>query len=64
MGSVADPGFPIGGGVPTSDMGVFQQKHMQKRKNWITFEGTRASGSPPGSANGDCTVTVTVLFTI
>ena len=31
--SVADPGFPIGGvpchwGVPTSDVGAFQQKHM------------------------------------
>ena len=41
--TVADPGFPIGGapshwglgGAPTSDVGTFWQKRMQKRKYWI-----------------------------
>ena len=40
--AVTDPGFPVGGGTdplgaPTSDMGVFQQKHMQKLKNWARW---------------------------
>ena len=34
----ADPGFPVGGtptlfGGSTSDVGIFQQKRMSKRKN-------------------------------
>ena len=40
--------FPLGGGgvrshwgAPTSDMGTFRQKHVQKRKNWIPL------GAPP-----------------
>ena len=39
--AVADPGFPVGGGVDplggawTSDMGAFWQKCMQKRKNLV-----------------------------
>ena len=50
--SVADPGFPVGrghravGGAPTSDMGAFRQKHMQKRKNWILLGGGRAPAAP------------------
>ena len=28
--TVADPGFPVGGGVPTSDVGTFRQKCMRK----------------------------------
>ena len=39
--AVADPGFPLGGGAPTSfdegapmsDMGAFRQKCMQKKIN-------------------------------
>ena len=46
--TVVDPGFPIGGG-PTSDAGAFQQKCMQKQKNWIPLGGGAAV--PPGSAN-------------
>ena len=42
--SVADPRFPVGG-APTSDVGAFWQKHMQKRKNWILFVGG-AGGAP------------------
>ena len=41
--SVADPGFPIGGGmgggVLTSDAYTFQRKHKQKRKKWILLGG-------------------------
>ena len=33
--SVADPGFSIGVGAPTSDKYTFRWKHMQKWKNWI-----------------------------
>ena len=29
------------GGAPTSDVGTFWQKYMQKRKNWILLGGTR-----------------------
>ena len=52
MKAVADPGFPVGGGggAPTSDMGAFWQKRMQKRKNWILLGGRQ--WCPPGSANG------------
>ena len=35
--------FPLGGaeplGVPTSNVGTFQQKHMQKWTNWIPLRG-------------------------
>ena len=48
MCTVADPGFPIGGGghrpiggVPTSDTYTFRQKHMQKRKKLILLGGVR-----------------------
>ena len=52
---VADPGFPSeeGGapshwwGAPTSDVGTFWQKCMQKRKNWILLEGVHAGSAPP-----------------
>ena len=27
------------GGVPTSNVGAFQQKHMRKQKNWILLGG-------------------------
>ena len=48
--AVADPGFPVGGGgVATSDVGVFWRKHMSKRKNWLRLGG--GGGRPPGSAN-------------
>ena len=41
------------GGVPTFDVGTFQQKRMQKQKNWILLgRGGCAGGAPPGSANG------------
>ena len=45
--SVAEPGFPVGGGqpssgyVPTSDAGTFRQKRMSKRKNWVRLGGGR-----------------------
>ena len=44
--SVADPGFPVGGGAdplggaPTSDAYTFWQKCMQKQKKWILLGGT------------------------
>ena len=47
--SVADPGFPVGGGgggAPTSDAGAFRQKCMRKQKNWVSFEGA-CTGSTP-----------------
>ena len=52
---MADPGFPVGGrravgGAPTSDVGTFWQKHMQKQKKWIPLRG-EALVAPPGSAN-------------
>ena len=37
------------GGAPTSDVGTFRQKRMQKRKNWILLGGRQRR--PPGSAN-------------
>ena len=45
---MADPGFPVGGGggAPTSNVGAFQQKHMQKRKNWILLGGGGAGSAP------------------
>ena len=49
--SVADPGFPVGGGGggPTSNVGAFRQKHMRKQKNWILLGGggARTGGVPP-----------------
>ena len=47
--------FPLGGcqaigGTPTSDIGAFWQKHMQKQKNWILLGGHMPE-APPGSAN-------------
>ena len=47
--AVADPGFPVGGGgVPTSDMGAFRQKHMRKRMNCVLLGGgARAGGASP-----------------
>ena len=52
--SVADPGFPIGGGggaeplggAPTSNVGTFRQKCMRKRKNWILLGAARALPAP------------------
>ena len=50
--SVGDPGFPVGGGgtCGTSDVSVFRQKCMPKRKNWVPYGG-RAPDTPPRSAN-------------
>ena len=40
-----------GGGVPTSDVGTFQQKHAKtKELDPIGGGGVRAGGVPPGSA--------------
>ena len=50
MFSVADPGFPVGGGAPTSNAYTFQQKCMRKRKKLILLGGGAAA--PPESANG------------
>ena len=36
--SVADPGFPFGGGPPTSNEGAFRQERMRKRKNWVPWK--------------------------
>ena len=58
--SVADPGFPVGGGAPnrwgapTSDVYTFCQKRMRKRKKLILLGGGGGGGAgsaPPGSAN-------------
>ena len=35
---MADPGFPVGGGV-MYDAGAFRQKCMCKRKNWVLLGG-------------------------
>ena len=54
--SVADPGFPVGGGVDplegawTSDLGTFRQKCMQNERTGSRRRG-RAPGTPPRSAN-------------
>ena len=42
--SVADPGFPVGGGgggkgSPTSDTVTFRQKYMAKRNNLLRSRG-------------------------
>ena len=59
--SVADPGFPVGGGgvdplggVWTSDTGAFQQKCMQKRKNWVLQGGVHLARplDPPMHVDG------------
>ena len=43
---MADPGFPVCGvganpvgsvRAPTSDVGIFQWKRMQKQSNWVPF---------------------------
>ena len=47
---MADPGFPIGGEVPTPDATTFCKIFMSKRKNWDPWG---APGGPLGSAN-DC----------
>ena len=56
--SVADPGFPVGGGVDlvggtlTSEAGMFQKFCMSKQKNLDPWGGGRAPGtSPSRSAN-------------
>ena len=49
---VADQGFPVRGRravgeAPTSDVGAFWQKRMQKQKNWIPFGGGTCRRCPP-----------------
>ena len=52
MYSVADPGFPVGGGAPTSDVGVFLAKMHVKTKELDPVGGGAPVAPPPGSANG------------
>ena len=33
--SVADPGFPVGGGAWTPEAAMFRKICMSKRKNWV-----------------------------
>ena len=51
MDPAADPGFPAGGcrpiGRPTSDVGAFGRKHMQKRKNGVHWGRRRRPFDPP-----------------
>ena len=49
-----------GGGVPTSDVGAFWQKHMRKRKNWILLGGM-CQRRPPGSANDYVKTAVNIM---
>ena len=57
MYTVADPGFPVEGGaeplggLPTSNVGTFQQKHV-KMKELDPVGGVRTPAAPPGFANG------------
>ena len=57
--TVADPGFPVGGGhqpvggALTSDTYTFRQKCMRKQKKLILFGGA-CRRCPPGSANERC----------
>ena len=53
---IQDLSFRKGGGdllgeVPTSDVGTFQQEHMQKWKNWVHSRRC-TSAAPPGSTPG------------
>ena len=53
---VADPGFPVGGGVDlvggawTPEAAMFHKICMSKRKNW-SLGGVPRRVCPPGSAN-------------
>ena len=65
---MADPGFPFGGGAPTllwaptCDTGAFQQKQMQKQKNWVLLE--RVGGGHNPVAPPDPPMFVPVIFSV
>ena len=52
MSSVADPGFPVGGGGADLRRGCFSAKTNVKTKELDPVEGDTRRRRPPGSANG------------